>query len=857
MLGQASRNTFNFVLFGVCMFAANCASAQIPQGLGLGLGQGLGQILQGLQGQITPSTSPVAGQATPGQTQQGGAVISNRARLGDIFDNPNGAQQPANQGASAQPSADPRERIEFQNFLLQSTGRELSIFGADLFRQSPSTFAPADNIPVTPDYVIGPGDEILIRAWGQIDVDFATKVDRSGTISIPKVGALNVAGIKYQDLTSFLRTSFSRIYRNFELTVSLGRLRSIQVYVVGQAKRPGTYTVSSLSTLVTALFSVGGPSTRGSMRSIQLKRGSKVVADFDLYDMLVSGDKSKDVQLLPGDVIYIPPVGQLAAISGSVNVPAIYELKMNTPLSELVRWSGGLSTTAQGQKVSVERISDRKVRKVEEFTLDADGLSHAVRDGDLVTVFSLQPRFDNAVTLRGNVAQPGRFPWRAGMRVTDLIPEKEALISRDYWQRLNQIVGIDNNVSRLLNQQRSTDANLEIQDFLVRQGDDSINQTVAEAIRMRQIAADALKLGGQRQQSLFQQGPSQQGQPLQLQPLSSVLITPGMDPLRLVNQIKPSLNEVNWDYALVERFRRESLSTVLIPFHLGKAVMEGDPQQNITLEPGDVITIFSKEDIQVSSAKQTRFIRLEGEINSGGIYQIQPGETLRQLVARIGGLAPTAYLFGSELTRESTRLQQQKNLEESLNRLERDVQRMAATRSGGDASTTQAQAANQQNLIAKLRQIRATGRIVLAIPEDGTSRDLPDLPLEDGDRFYVPSQPSMVNVFGAVYNENSYIYKPERHFSDYLEQAGGPTRDSDKSSVYLLRADGSVVSKRQTGFLSGYIGGSLDHVRMMPGDSIVVPEELDKSTWMRNIMDITQVFYQLGLGVAALKVLRQ
>src|SRR5260221_2745186 len=209
--------------------------------------------------------------------------------------------------------AEQRERNEFQKFVMQSIGRDLPMFGSNLFRTVPSTFAPVDNIPVAADYVVGPGDEIQIRAWGQIDVDYNAAVERDGTISVPKVGVINVAGIKASDLPAYLKTVFRRTFRNFQLTATLGKLRSIQIFVVGQAKRPGTYTVSSLSTLVTALFAAGGPSSKGSMRGIQLKRGNRVAADLDLYDLILSGDKSKDAQLLPGDVIYIAPAGQLVA----------------------------------------------------------------------------------------------------------------------------------------------------------------------------------------------------------------------------------------------------------------------------------------------------------------------------------------------------------------------------------------------------------------------------------------------------------------------------------------------------------------------------------------------------------------
>jgi polysaccharide export outer membrane protein len=783
-------------------------------------------------------------------------TITNRPRPGAVP-----GARPTEPQRRAEP-ADIKDRNEFQDFVLQSTGRELPIFGADLFRNVPSTFAPADDIPVMPDYVIGPGDEIQIRAWGQIIVDYSAVVERNGTINVPRVGEINVAGIKANDLPSYLKTVFGRVFRNFQLTATLGKLRSMQIFVVGQAKRPGSYTVSSLSTLVTAVFAAGGPSSTGSMRSIQLKRNNRVVADLDLYDLLVSGDKSRDVQLLPGDVIYIAPVGPLVAVTGSVNAPAVYELRQNTPLFDLIRWAGGLATTAAGQKATVERIEDRTVRKVEDFPLDASGVARPLRDGDLVTVYSLVPRFDNAITLRGNVAQPGRLPWRDGLRVRDLIPEREALVSREYWLKRNQAVGLDDNVSTILRQQSAVGTRLTIQDLNQRRKPEGeLDATVGDTIRRLQTEAEAVRFLNPRQAS----GAAPASRPQDAARLQDAarddparVEAAKADALRLVNQIKPSQREVNWDYAVVERLNRDDLGTTLIPFNLERAVIGGDLQHNVLLQPGDIITIFSKEDVQIPISKQTKYIRLEGEFNSSGVYQILPGETLRQLIVRGGGLSTNAYLFGAQFTRESTRIQQQKNLDESLNRLEREVQNLNIVRSQNvttpeDAVSLRQQSENQAQLISRLRQIRPTGRIVLEVPEEGVLKDLPDLPLEDGDRFIVPSQPSMVSVFGSVYSENSFIYKPEKRVADYLAQAGGPTKNADKGSIYVLRADGSVISKQQ----AGYLLSSLEGARLMPGDSIVVPEELDRTTVTRALKDIATIFYQFGLGAAAVKVLRQ
>src|SRR5260221_1283134 len=438
--------------------------------------------------------------------------------------------------------AEQRERNEFQQFVMQSIGRDLPMFGSNLFRTVPSTFAPVDNIPVAADYVVGPGDEIQIRAWGQIDVDYNAAVERDGTISVPKVGVINVPGIKASDLPAYLKTVFRRTFRNFQLTATLGKLRSIQIFVVGQAKRPGTYTVSSLSTLVTALFAAGGPSSKGSMRSIQLKRASRVVTDFDLYDLILSGDKSKDAQLLPGDVIHVAPVGQLVAVTGSVNVPAVYELKQNTALFDLIAWAGGLATTAPGQKSTVERIESHKVRTVEEFPLDMSGLSRPIRDGDLVTGYTLVPRFDNAIALRGNVAHPGRFPWREGLRVPDLIPDREALLSREYWLKRNQAVGLDDGVAAILRQQSATGTRLTIEDLNQRRKrEGEVGATVGDTIRRIQTESEAGKVLDSKQTS----------NGLEITRLQdankSTLEAAKTDALRLVNQIKPSQRGVNWD----------------------------------------------------------------------------------------------------------------------------------------------------------------------------------------------------------------------------------------------------------------------------------------------------------------------
>jgi len=821
-----------------------------------------GQVSQGQAPQVPGSSAIGSGQPGLGLTSPSilNTTIKREQRTGrqsdQVLDPRTGLPIDPRTQQIIQDLQPPPARIEFQDYVAQSTGRDLPIFGAELFKNVPSTFAPVDDVPVTADYVIGPGDEIKVHAWGQLEVDFSAVVDRTGAITIPKVGTINVGGIKYQDLQSQIKTAIGRVFRNFDLTVSLGQLRAIQVFVVGQARRPGSYTIGSMSTLVNAIFAAGGPSAKGSMRSIQLKRDNQVVTELDLYDLLINGDKSKDARLLPGDVIYVPPVGSLVAITGSVNVPAIFELKHGGTLADLIAWAGGLASTADGQKAMIERIDDRKARKVAEFKLDPSGMRANLRNGDLVTIYAITPRFENAVTLRGNVAQPGRFPWHEGMRVKDLIPKADMLISRHYWLHKNQTVGMDNAVAEVLRRNRAVGVDIPVTELLKKSQQRDADQTVAESMQNTQLNADVATANANALKKLN----SSKGLGLGVGQGAQAEDRETVPGVKLSDEIKRNLNEVNWNYAVIERMNSRDLSTTLVPFNLGKAILDDDPTQNLLLRPGDVVTIFSVDDIQPPIARQTKYVRLEGEFVNPGIYRVEPGETLRQLVARVGGLSPNAYLFGAEFTRESNRIYQQKKLDEAVNRLEREIQSTSISASKNVTTAEEAagltqNAQAQQALISKLRQVKATGRIVLEVPpeENAGLKDLPDIALEDSDRFIVPSRPSTVSVIGAVYNENAFVFRPNKSLTDYLRQAGGVSRTGDKGDLYVLRVDGSVLSKRQ----SGWLVGSFDGERLMPGDTIVVPEDFERTTWTKTLKDYGQILYQFGLGAAAIKVLKQ
>jgi polysaccharide biosynthesis/export protein len=738
----------------------------------------------------------------------------------------------------------PEPDIEFQDFVTSSLGYHLNMFGQSLFHNVPSTFAPVDRIPVTPDYLIGPGDELLVRAWGQIDVNYRAVVDRTGAIYLPKVGPISVAGVRYDQLNTYMKAAISRVYKNFDLDVTLGRLRAVQVFVVGQVRRPGSYTVSSLSTMVNALFASGGPSKQGSMRRIMLKREGKDVTTFDLYDLIAFGDKSKDVQLLSGDVIWVPPVGRLVALAGSVNVPGIYELKEHETLGQLLGYAGGFTTTASGQKAFIDRIDDRQVRHTAELDLSSAGLKTELRDGDIVRFLHISPRFDNAITLRGNVAVPGRYPWRPGMRVKDLIPSRDVLVTQEFWKRQNKLA-----------------VDLESLTFKSRE---EVEQDRQRDLENRDRNAPANQPGVQNPQPSTPTGQGQATQPdqrTQQQRDEDLAARVGRTEAQrikqeeLKNEVKRSAAEINWEYAVIQRMDPQDLSTHLVPFNLGKAIA-GDESENVILQPGDVITIFSQNDMQVPAGQQTKFVRLEGEFVTAGVYQAQPGETLRHLISRVGGLTPQAYLYGAEFTRESTREDQQKRLDEYINDLGRSIERNTSGQRSlnGDEAVAERQAVEgQRRLLDKLRQMKATGRIVLELkPTADNINQMPDLMLEDGDRLLVPFKPATVNVIGSVYNSNAFIFKPSKTVSDYMRLSGGPTRNGDRGRSFVIRADGTTLGGH--GHHDLFVN-SFEQARLMPGDTIVVPEKLDKGVVLRGFKDWTQIISTFVIGAAAAKVL--
>lgn len=324
--------------------------------------------------------------------------------------------------------------VEFRAVVAQSLGYELPVFGDHIFRDGGRLGA--DPLTVPADYRIGPGDQLLIHAWGQISIDFQGPVARSGTVFLPGIGDVMVAGLRLNEARDLITGIVSTQYRDFQLTLSLAELRDINIYLSGFVAEAGVHTVPSTATALSGLLASGGPEAAADLRRIELRRDGHSIAILDSYKFLIDGDKSSDPQLLPGDVLYLPPARGFAAIAGSVRRPAIYHLGEATTLRQLLTYAGGETVTFDRLEARIERFEDGR-RNVQRIDGDARSSTLVLRDGDLVMLVPASPRFDGSITVTGHVAVPLRQPWRAGLRVSDVLPDANALMPHAAWSAQN------------------------------------------------------------------------------------------------------------------------------------------------------------------------------------------------------------------------------------------------------------------------------------------------------------------------------------------------------------------------------------------------------------------------------------
>ncbi len=812
---------------------------------------------------------------------------------------------------------------------------ELKAFGYNFFTESNNKSENLrKDIPVGQDYIVGPGDEIKILFWGRMNEDHSIIVSKEGDIVIPRIGPLQVAGMSFSEMKQYIKQQTQQII-GADINVTMGALKSIQVFILGEVKRPGSFSIDSFSTITSAILLAGGPTEIGSLRKIHLKRDDKTIAVMDFYDFLLKGDKSEDKILRSGDVIFVPTSGPLVGVAGNVRRPAIYELKKEQSLNALFDMAGGVTPSAYTQQIQVERIqkntnqiiidiNDKDLTATDDFSL---------QDADLVKVFSIVDRDVNTVFLEGNVKRPGKYEYKPGMRVKDLITSSTDLLKETHFEyalikRLKlpdlEMQFIPFNLGELLfNSEEAGNIALEPQDSIVvfskwsfkgrstitiegevrNKGSFNLhdNYSVKDAIldagglarnasihRSEIFRTDeqgdvtqiyfnvGLAMSGEEKENILLKDRDRivvhsiwEQKYKQTVSIAGEIRKPGKYPLAqgmrisdLVFSAGSVLESAYLGEAEVSCYASGNKDKLIIEtIDLGRA-LDHDPEHDLLLGPHDRLLIR-----RIPEWQEENFGVVTGEVTFPGTYLIRKSGTLSSLIERAGGYTETAYLRGAVFTRTRVKELQQKSLDDMIIRLEREVlskgsMQVSTASSKEEIESRKSEMKQKQEFIESLKKLEATGRLSIRLADLEMLRSSEyDIKLEKGDTLHIPTQNSVVDVVGAVMARGSFVYSERYDYKNYLQMAGGFTKFADKSSVYVLKVDGSA-KKLYRGFWGGGSstsdldanGFNMNIKEIEPGDTIVVPEKIEHIAWLREFKDLSTIFYQVAIttGVALL-----
>jgi protein involved in polysaccharide export with SLBB domain len=722
----------------------------------------------------------------------------------------------------------------------------LKPFGYDLFTSVPTTFAPATDIPVPAEYVVGPGDTFEVLLVGEGGGRYTLSVGRDGTVDFPDLGPIAVAGLRFASAKDLLERRVAEQMIGMRASVSMGALRSIQVFVLGEAERPGSYTVSGLSTISNALFASGGVKPIGSLRNIQLKRSGRVVRTLDLYDLLLNGDTSGDMRLLPGDVIFIPPIGTTVSVQGEIQRPAIYEVKAGTVASDILYLAGGLTPVADPRTATLERIDERRNRTVVDIDLTTpQGRSLQLQAGDSIHVRPIRDSLEAAVSLEGHVQRPGRVQYRAGMRIADLVGSLDELrpLADTRYVLIHRESGPTRRVSVVSADLAAAFAN--------RGSDADVPLEARDRVYVFDLATSRERVIGPIVSELDRQ--SGRGQPRQVVSVSGRVKVPGQYPLEAGMTVSDliraggGLDEAAYGgtaeiarYEVVDGDRRE---TEVVDIDLAQ-VLAGDRVADLALKPFDYLVIR-----ETPEWREQESITITGEVRFPGTYPIRRGETLKSVIERAGGLTDLAFPEGSVFTREELRQREQRQLEVLAERLQRELASLSLqqAQSGEAGQTAQAMAAGQ-GLLADLKATEAMGRLVIDLDtvlgsDSGRSGDIF---VRHGDELVVPRLTQEVTVIGEVQGATSHIWQPGLSKRDYISRSGGFTQRADEKRVFVIRANGRV----DVGSGSGWFARD-DGQEIRPGDTVVVPLNAQQVRPLTLWTSVTQILYNIAVAVAA------
>ena len=755
---------------------------------------------------------------------------------------------------------------------------KLKPFGYEVFANAPSTFSPLSDIAIPASYIIGTGDRISIQIFGKENLSLELDVNREGDIVLPSHGPFTVASLSFVEMKKLLTAKIKAKIIGVDVVIGLASLRSMRVFVLGDAFKPGPYTLSSLSSITHALFAAGGISNIGSLRKIQLKRAGNLITTLDLYDLLIKGDSTNDLMLQSGDVVFIPPVEKIVSVAGLVRRPAIYELGDDDTFKDVLSMAGGALPSAYLKYTQVQRYSDNSYRRVINLDLSkASDLSNKVNAGDVIEIkqtdFIRTPKIlsiANAITLKGAVTKPGKYQWFKGQKIADVLPKIEtySLVEADLQYAVvvrevnnaREIEVLQFSLSKALSDLNSPD-NLLLapKDTLIvfthassiteAKNEKNLDNSIDE-LKNDTIDTDKVKTLSpfSRQRLLLPiidklKRQSAAGQPLQLVEIDGEVKYPGVYPLvnnakvdDLVSAAGGYLESAYLSRAELTRSRIEGIEFKKYSENIElSAIIKGDRSANILLQSKDRLNIH-----KIPAWSENLTVELKGEFVFPGRYTIRRGETLSDIITKGGGFTQFAHQEASVFTRAKLKEMESVN----IHKLSNDLKVEMASKSLSDTDFNQS-SAEINALLADITKVVPVGRLVLNLPRVVEKNDY-DVLLEGGDTLYVPALKNSVNVIGEVQVPASHIFDPRLTSDDYLAQSGGSKKRADNNRVYIISANGSIKMMASANWFTE--PGS----QMMPGDTVVVPLDTEYTDNLTLWTNVTTILYNSAVAIAAI-----
>lgn len=664
----------------------------------------------------------------------------------------------------------------------------IQVFGRDIFRNSDLTFEPSMNIATPTDYRLGPGDQVVIEVWGASEANITQKVTPDGYISIPDIGPVAVNGLTVQTASERIRGKLSKIYSgmktaNVDLStnvkVSLGQIRTIQVNIMGEVARPGTYALSSFSTVFHALYKAGGISELGSLRNIKVVRGGRTVATVDVYDYIINGRSHSDIRLQEGDVILASPYDALVLIQGKIKRPMYYEMKSSESVLTLINYAGGFTNDAYSSAVTVERNNNK-----EKTICTVDDMNYGVfkvKDGDIVSIGAILDRYDNRVEIKGAVYRPGFYAMGNDIStVRDLIQKADGLLDDAFTNRAvlhrenpdKTLEVISVNTKGILN---GTEP-----DILLQKNDILFIPSIydLEAKGTLEIVGEVFSPG------VFPYAANTKLEDLIIMAggLTEAASTVRVDVTRRLNDAKSTKKTKDisktFSFSVKDGF-----------------VVEGEP--GFILEPYDQVFVRRSP-----GYSQKINVTINGEVEFEGSYALNVrNERLSDVIKQAGGLTEFAYLEGARLERQLT-------YEEYLQAKEL----MAMITSNNKVE------GNDSIVVPEVTRTYPVGIDLVEIMKNPHSEI--DPVLQDGDVVIIPQLMTTVSVSGSVRKPNTVVYNPTMKLKDYISEAGGYAERARKSGTFILYPNGHIKELGKSASAKEIIGGS----------KIIVPQKA-KSQW--------------------------